>query len=99
MFQQYSKWVCEVDGPLIIEFEMLLPSVPPWILVYLTRNASFPHRIAVLMKIKGSQFEYENFTGTILETLTKMQCSSLEKVLFHFFPILFDSPFSIFQHP
>jgi hypothetical protein len=42
------------------------------------------------MKIKGSQSEYQNFTGTILATLTPMQYQSLEKVFSIFFQIQLD---------
>jgi hypothetical protein len=74
----------------MVEFGVLLPSIPPWLLVYSTRNMSFLHRITVLMKIKGSQSEYQNFTGTILATLTPMQHQSLEKVFCIFFQIQLD---------
>lgn len=97
---QYSEWVDGPDRSLILDFEMLLSPIPPWISAYSTAETPFLHRIKMTMKVKGSQSEYNNFTGKILKTLTAMQCRSLEKVFFLFFfeKILLDWLFSIFQH-
>jgi hypothetical protein len=63
---------------------MLLPSVPPWILAYLTAGTSGLYRITATMKVRGSQSRYENFTGDLRKSLTEMQCHSLEQVFFIF---------------
>jgi hypothetical protein len=80
---QCSKWVVGTDEPLILDFQMLLPSVPDWILAYSTTEMSALHRITTTMKVQGSHSVYQNFTDDICNSLTAMQCHFLEKVFFY----------------
>lgn len=84
MVGQYSKWVAESDGPLILDFEILLPAVPQWLLAYSTAEPSCLHRIVATLKVRGSQSQYRNFIGDLCKSLTPIQCCSLEKVFFPF---------------
>lgn len=68
-----------LNEPLILDFQMLLTSIPPWLLEYSTAKMGC---ITAMMKTRGSQSQYKNFTGDLCKTLTSMQCHSLEKALF-----------------
>jgi hypothetical protein len=72
----------EADGPLILDFQMILTSISAWMEAYITENKRTIHHIAATMKVRATQLQYKNFTGDLRKTLTEMQCNPLEKVFF-----------------
>jgi hypothetical protein len=87
---KYSEWIPEMHGPMILHFQMLLTSIPPWMSIYSNANTGCVHRIAATMKVRASQSHYEDFTRNLRSTLSAMQCRYLEKVFSYYFKYMLD---------
>ena len=79
---KYSKWGVETEGPLILDFQLILSLIPNWVSAYSNEKMGTIHRIVATMKVRGTQSQYNHFIGDLRKSLTDLQCHSLEKVYF-----------------
>jgi uncharacterized membrane protein len=75
---QYSKWVPEIEVALIVDFRIMLASVPAWMLPYSSVATGCAHRLLVTMNVEASQLNYNSFTSDLCTMVSPLQCHHLE---------------------
>ena len=64
---------------MILDIDMILRSLPDWMVSYSTTKLGCIHRVTMTMKVKCIQSQLKEFVAQVSSALTDMQCKCLEK--------------------
>lgn len=73
---QHSRWDANID--LIMDFKLVLVSIPSWMIPYSKAPAGCIHRIQMTLKAHSSAPQYMAFTNALRSILTDTLYTCLE---------------------